>query len=268
MRASEISTWKWFEKLTAMFSMIIKQNDGYYWNAAPEYGLYYKWALPFAVIGLVYCIVKAFGSLFRRSFVPVVLLMFQFVCAAVLGCLIPVNINRINCIHLPIISFIVIGIYLVLNYIKKYFKYIFAASYAALAVCFACFMIFYFTVYRDNIGREFHEGLDTSLDRALVLCESEDNEDNIIYIDDAIKHPKIMFYTQIPTDVYQETIVYTNYPSPYLSAGSFAGYIFEAPDVSKDCIYILSEENIDDFLKDGWTVEIYGHTAVAYRQRS
>jgi 4-amino-4-deoxy-L-arabinose transferase-like glycosyltransferase len=268
MRTSEISTWKWFDKLTSMFYMLIRQNDGYYWNAAPKYGLYYKWALPFAVIGLLYCAIKAIFSLFTRKFAPVILLVFQFVCAVAFGCCIEVNINRINSIHLPIISFISIGIYLVLNCIKKYFKYIFKVAYIGLAVCFICFMFFYFTVYRNNIGREFNEGLETSLARADFICKSADSEDNMIYIDNAIKHSKIMFYTKVPNNVYRETVVYSNYPSPYLSAASFANYVFEVPDASKNCVYILTEENIDTFVQEGWTIEQYGHTAVAYRQNT
>jgi hypothetical protein len=261
MRESDISIWDKRYNLSTMLSVIIKQNDGLYWNAAPEYGLYYKWALPFAVIGLFHCVYKAFVSVVKRRYIPEVMLIFQFICALVLGCLIEININRINCIHIPMISFIVIGIYTILNFVGKYFKHVWKLAAAALSVCFICFISFYFTEYRTQISASFEEGVGDAVVRAMELS----NDAEPVHIDSYINYAKILYYSKIPADVYRDTVVYTNYPSAYLSLSSFGNFIYELPDTSEDCIYVVAERNIDDFLNAGWTVEQYGHSAVAYK---
>jgi hypothetical protein len=126
-------------------------------------------------------------------------------------------------------------------------------------------MRFYFTEYSDNIGKEFCDGLAQSLERGEALTADINNGESTVHIDSFIKHSKVLFYSQTPVDVYMDTVTYTNYPDPYLSVSAFADYVFEEPDTSKDCVYILSESNIGTFEQAGWTVERYGHTAVAYK---
>jgi hypothetical protein len=265
MRDNEINIGQWYQKLRLMISTIVKQYDGYYWNSTHEYGLYYKWALPFAGVGLVYCLVRFIISIFKRSYMPEVMLVFQFGFSVILGCLIEVNINRINSIHIPVICFIVTGIYLVTDFPGRYAKYIQGAAAILMTVCFVFFMRFYFTEYSDNIGKEFCDGLAQSLERGEALTADINNGESTVHIDSFIKHSKVLFYSQTPVDVYMDTVTYTNYPDPYLSVSAFADYVFEEPDTSKDCVYILSESNIGTFEQAGWTVERYGHTAVAYK---
>jgi 4-amino-4-deoxy-L-arabinose transferase-like glycosyltransferase len=262
MREKDISIWDKRHNLSTMLNLLFTQSDGLYWNAAPKYGLYYKWALPFAVIGLIHCIVKTFISIIKRKFIPEALLIFQFLCALVLGCLIEMNVNRINSIHIPVISFIVIGMYVIISFAAKYIKYARELAAVALSVCFVCFMIFYFTEYRAHISSDFQEGIGESVERAIELSDGSEP----IHIDAYINYAKILYYGKIPADEYRDTVVYTNYPSAYLALSSCGNYVFELPDTSKDCIYVLTEKSIDDFVKAGWTVEQYAHSAVAYNE--
>jgi hypothetical protein len=182
-------------------------------------------------------------------------------CALVLGCLIEININRINSIHIPIISFVVIGMYTVLTFIGKYIKHIWKFAAVALSVCFICFITFYFTEYRTKISASFEDGVGDAVARAMELCDDTEP----VHIDAYINYAKILYYSKMPADVYRDTVVYTNYPSAYLALSSCGNFIFELPDTSEDCVFVVSERNIDEFVQAGWTVERYGHSAVAYR---
>lgn len=264
MRESDISIWDKRSNMKTLITVLLSQSDGQYWNAAPQYGLYYKWALPFALIGLFYCIIHAFISIFKRAYNPCVLLLVQFFCAVFLGCLIEININRINCIHIPVITFIVIGICLILELAEKLFCHIWSLAAAAILVCFVFFSGFYFTEYRENIGAIFQEGAGESLERAIYIAGTDED----IHIDSSINYSKILFYGKLPVTIYRDTVVYTNFPNAYLSISSCGNYIFEIPDISGDCIYVITESRVQEFENAGWNVERYGHCAVAYRQLS
>lgn len=261
MRESDISIWDKRSNLSTMMTVLFDQYDGQYWNGAPQYGLYYKWALPFAAVGLFYCIMHAFKSIFKRIYTPCVLLLVQFFCAIFLGCLIEINVNRINCIHIPVITFVVIGLSQLLGLTEKLFCHVWKLAGAAILICFVFFANFYFTEYRENISVIFQEGIDKSLERAADLAaEGED-----IHVDSHINYSKILFYGRLPVTTYRDTVVYANYPNAYLSVDNCGNYIFEIPDTSKDCIYVITEAQIQEFAASGWNVEQYAHSAVAYK---
>jgi len=262
MRESDISIWDKRSNMTTLITVLLNQYDDQYWNAAPQYGLYYKWALPFAVIGLFYCILRALKSTFTRVYNPCVLLLVQFFCAVFLGCLIEININRINCIHIPVITFIVIGMCQILGLSEKLFRHIWKLAAAALLVCFVFFAGFYFKEYRENIGIIFQEGIGESLEHATDLAGTAGD----IHVDSYINYSKILFYSKLPVTTYRDTVVYTNFPNAYLSVSTCGNYIFEIPDTSADCIYVITESHIKEFEDAGWDIEQYGHCAVAYKR--
>ncbi len=262
MRESDISFWDKRNNLNTLIDVLLNQYDGEYQNCAEKYGLYYKWALPFAALGLIYCIIQLLISIFRRIFIPSSLLLVQFFCAVFLGCLVEININRINCIHIPVITFIVIGICQILKLFERLFRSIWLPAGLSILVCFAFFASFYFTEYSENIGVMFQEGVGEACERTAAIADADD----YIHVDSDITYSRILFYSKIPVTTYIDTVVYTNFPSAYLSVSSFGNFIFETPDITNDCIYILTEEHISEFEEAGWSVEQYGHAAVAYRQ--
>lgn len=56
MRDGEITLTELGEKFENLVSILVTENDGYCWNSTDKFGLYYKYFLIFAVIGLLYCI--------------------------------------------------------------------------------------------------------------------------------------------------------------------------------------------------------------------
>lgn len=265
MRKGEIYFYNKRQNLQDLITMLLKQKDDWYWNAAPEFGLYYsKWMLVFGVIGFFYCCKTVLVSIWKREYEGASLLLVPFVCAVFLGCLIPVNINRINCIHLPIILFISVGVYLVMErlikFCKKYGKWIPLAFVGIAGICFLRFEIFYFTTYRENIGSMFQEDLKDAVSYALTLAGEEQD----IVVDFSFSYPKLMYYSQISPIEYRNSVQYVNYPNEYLISESFGQFRFGISEVKQGQICIIPADLAADFLSGGWQMEQFGHIAVAY----
>lgn len=265
MRESEISLFLKRERLQTLISVLWEQNDGLYWNATEEFGLYYsKWMPVFGIIGFVYCCKNALVSILKREYDGTVLLIVPFVCAVFLGCLISVNVNRVNCIHLPIILFIAIGLYhviqLLMRLLKKYGKYVPMIFVGISCICFLRFEYFYFTTYRENIASIFQEGLGDAVNYAMALA----GDNQAISVDFSFAYPKIMFYSRIPVTEYQDTVQYANYPSDFLDVNSCGQFRFGVSEAVPGQICIIPSDAVDAFLTEGWQVEQFDYAAVAY----
>ncbi len=263
IRSSEISFQNIPWNLKNLIRMLLKQNDGLYWNSTEQFGLYYKGTLLFAGIGFCYCVKRLWDSVQKRAYDGVVLLLVPFLCAVFLGCLIEVNVNRINCIHLPIILFLVIGLYQTLNFLQKYLKYIWHCAVGLLLACFLCFEIFYFTDYKEQIGILFQEGLGDSVAYAMSLAK-ESGETKEIYVAADFNHSKILYYSRIPVTEYLEQIQYAEEHTSFLVPLSCGPFHFQYAKIPDGQIAIISEDAVPDFEAAGWQVQQFGHTAVAY----
>ncbi len=260
MRNNEVS----FENIPGNFqnlwNVITNQNDGLYWNSTDEYGLYYKGTLLFAVLGFCYCIKNTFLSLMKREFNYQAFAIIPFLCAAFLGCLIHVNVNRINCIHLWIVLFIAVGMCYSLKLLKVDFSHIPIMVCAAFTICFVSFEIFYFNTYQEKISSIFQAGLEQSVGKAEALA----NDNELIYVSSDFKYSKILFFSKIPVTEYISTVQYTNYPAPYMNISSCGKYCFDYQNISTDHIYIIPASLAAEYQEMGFTVDICQKTAVAY----
>lgn len=262
MRDSEITLTDLGKKLGNLMSLLIHEKDGCYWNSTDQFGLYYKCFLAFAVIGLLYCIRSIYRSLKNRTYDGFVLMGIQFLTAFVLGTLIYVNVNRINCLHISIIVLMAVGISRTTEWLRKDLKYITEVTAAVFCVLFLLFEQFYFGVYAENIGRIFQDGMEDAVCRAEELA----GEGDTIYIGEGIEYPKVLAFSTLSPEGYMETVEYTNYPAMFLSISKCGNYIFNTPLTGADGIYIMDltrqTENCEDM---GYTVEQFGNMAVVYK---
>lgn len=262
MRDGEVSLWGMPGKVKNLLSILINEYDGCYWNSTEQYGLYYKCFLVFAVIGLLYCIKSVYKSLKTRNYDGYVLLGIQFLVAFGLGCLIYVNANRINCIHISIIMFMAVGICRTLRLLRKEIKYIPEVTVAAFGVLFLLFEHFYFGIYAKNIGILFQDGME----QAVRYAESLADEGEMIYVGEEIQYPKIMAFSELSPEEYRETVQYTNYPAAFLDVSQCGKYAFNIPLEGNDGIYIIDLSKQSESCVDmGYTVEQFGNMAVVYK---
>lgn len=261
-RSGEVSFRNIRYKATNMLRILLTQSDTLYWNATPEFGMYYKWFLPFFVIGFVSCAYHTLISLVKRIYDPLCLLLPQFMCSLLLGCLVYVNINRINCIHIPIISFTAIGIYQTVCFLKKRFQYIDLTAFIAIGISFILFEHFYFTGYAGEIKEIFCSGMEDALNYA----ESINSSQSLIYVDTRLSYARVLFFRKIPADTYRSTRIQQITSDNTLWVTSFDHYRFENPDPAQNNIYIIKEDMIPVFRENDWQIEQFEHTAVAYKQ--
>ena len=262
MRDGEISLLGMDKKLGNLFSILVNEYNGYYWNSTEQYGLYYKCFLIFAVIGLFYCVKSVYKSLKTRDYDGSVLLGIQFLMAVVLGTLIYVNVNRINCIHISIIVFMAVGICRVLRLLRKELRYIPEVTVIVFCVLFLNFEQFYFETYNNNIGRMFQDGMESAVQYAETLA----GEGNTIYVGEGISYPKILAFSELTPEEYMETVQYTNYPAIFLDISRCGNYVFHTPLTGEDGIYIIDmTRQAENCVDMGYTVEQFGNMAVVYK---
>ncbi len=270
MRDSEISFQGMLWKLKHLLTVLVKQDDGYDWNASARFGLYYRWALPFGIIGLLSCLKRAWTSLRSRKFDGCAMLLIPFFCAVLLGSLITVNVNRINCIHLPVILFVGIGIYCAAKWIGRFFPQAGLLSAVLLLLCLVSFERYYFGAYRDTISENFQEGLEDAVEYAMALA-GDDGEIDLVM---QVYHPKILFYSRIPVTTYRDTVVFRNYPDAFLIADSFGPFRFVSdpaliqgqtiPEPQAGRIYLIPADYAETYETAGFRTQVFVHAAVAY----
>lgn len=194
-RASEIDFGNQKARLLTFVKSLITQNDGLIWNYAGRFGLYYKWGLPFALLGGIELVCRCFKCLVKRNYCPEVLFVLQFTVCLLFSCLIDTNFTKMNSIHFPILAMTVIGIRWFVGVFKnlRIRKIVMLASCFAGLVSFALFEKYYFGDYRTETAECYRSGLRECVEYAEYIAG-----DSTIYIYDYASHPCVLFYEQIP----------------------------------------------------------------------
>ena len=262
IRSSEISFSNIPENFKNLWTIIFNENDNLYWNSTSEYGLYHKGVLFFTIIGFAYCIKELIRSIRTHSFESSVFILIQFLTSVFLGCLINVNVNRINCIHLSILLLATLGLTNLLRLLKKDFPFVSFAVFIVYSILFLSFEKFYFNTYSENIGMMFQDGLEESVNYAMELSEQTGRE--TIYVSPEFIYSKVLFYSRLSAEEYTNTVEYSNYPSAYMNINSAGAFVFSFSTYSPDGIYIISADSSASYESAGYTVEQFKNTAVAY----
>ena len=172
-----------------------------------------------------------------------------------LGLLIKVNVNRVNILFFPLILLAARG----LDWLCGRWKPLLGAVLAVYLLFFSCFEAYYFTDYRRTMDYNFGEGLEEAL---ASIPESA----NPVIVSDDIQYPRVLFYTQTPTERFRETVSYKLYPSAFLDATGFDRWRFgiNTPQTDSSMIYILSPwDDSTPFIDAGYTLTRYGIYSVA-----
>ena len=282
MRASEISLDGKREKLKLLWKIFIKQNDGQIWNSPSRFGLFYYISMPFALLGIFFCIrqivkrtkqhevyppqfgtdtdVQLVSRAKQHEFCPEALLLVQFFVCLPQCVLVSANVTRINMLFIPLVVFIALGVYFLSTVTHRRVLIWIAAVYAALFVGFECY---YFTEYNRDIGANFSYGLEDALDAATEKADTLYISQNNSY------YSKVLFYAEVPVDEFRSTVQYLDYPAAFLQALSFGRFRF-CPDLNSpedDAAYVMTaDSDYSMLLECGFTVEHYGTYIMAYKE--
>ena len=249
-----LSAKHWKELLNILF----KQSDGYSYNTLPRFGLFYHISLPFIVAGWLrqgFCLAK---SLRHREYSHEAVLSLSgfaaFFCCMLLR---SVNISRSNYLHIYTLLSLALGTDALLSMLvrPKGAQRLLCAAYA---LCLIFFSAFYFGPYRQQSGDMFRAGLGEALDFA------QKQQAELIYIDEGIYYPQLLFYTRTDPNEYAATVRYRNYPAPWLDVESFGIYRFGIDCVpQRDAVYVLYEKDRQPFLDAGCSITDFGRFSVA-----
>lgn len=247
-------------KLYSLYETVVQQNDGLLWNTTSEFGLYYGFSIPFALLGVVAVGKNLIKSMKERTYNIQVFIMIQFICAVIFGMFVQVNTNRINFIHISMIILIAAGIEWFIACFKSEMKY---AVIIAYAVSFLAFFMYYRSSYADQIAVVFQSGLSEAVQEAERLCPEEDTAK--ICVTDTVSYSKILFLTEVPTDEFRDTVVYTNYPSAFLNISDFGNFHFgyNVEGLEGQNVYIIPSSQQTVFREKGWTVRTFENFSVA-----
>lgn len=258
-RGDEISFSDIPANIKNLIKIVITGNDGLYWNSTEEFGIMYKFSIPFTVIGLIaalYPHIKTLNARINNRIAtgnkgkktvknnkePAISVTFfmtvQLLAGAVIGALISVNINRVNIIFIPLIYFTAYGVYYIFTHFSFMRERLVFLPLVVYIFCFVQFEIFYFTEYKENINHTFCEGIGDAVEYA----KENSDEVSFIYVTPNANYARVLFYARPDVDNYLDTVRYTNYPSAFLDVYAFDRYNFSVdPNSEADGVscYIL-----------------------------
>ena len=219
--------------LVSGLKLLLIQDDGLPWNSIPFYGTHYVISLPFFAIGIF--------AMFRKKGFKLDFLFFNwFVASLLMLALMSANINRINIIFIPIIYFVILGIYTIVDNIRYSWIPVFA-TYCIVAVLF---LFTYFGSYQETIGYYFFNGLGNA------ITYSEELNSKTIYVSAGINAPYIyeLFYNQTDPLLYLHSVTKQNEGSAFEWINGYHKYKFikiNIYDLDNNSIYVIEKSEAE-----------------------
>ncbi len=274
MRNNELSLSrvKDIESFKAVWKILIGQDDGMTWNTISDFGLCYYFSIPFIFIGLGRLLVNTIVCIGRKKFSPELLILPAFI-AALFSCLLvtSLNINRANGAIPYLLMLIALGLdTLLLPFFKGSFvsvrRIVNIAVITVYLVALTSFGEYYFGDYKDKIAGAFMYGMEDSVN----FVKEEEFEN--VYVDLSICFAEVLWFDKTPHDVFADTVVYNNWPSPFMNIHTFSNYTFEISyhtiaDCWNNSAYIFKSTNKSTAYQLenlGLELKEFGYYTVAY----
>lgn len=215
---------------TSSLAIIFNQTDGLPYNFSSSSGLYYFFGIPLFIIGIIKCIRD-----YKISELPLVFALIScFVCLF----FIEPNINRINMIWLPLIYFMALGLYWLLEFLGKY------AIFAVLAILF-CFSIF-FTNYTEDFSGDGSVYYYCGLGECIDYVEELKPESAGISTWVNMPYIFVLFYTEENPQVFIDTVDYINPSGAFRWVSSFSYWSFASAENLEAEYLILHKSEVAD----------------------
>ena len=220
-------------------SVLVLQADGTEYNAIPMFGTIYPISLVFFVVGL-------WGAFKNRTYFQHYVFLCWFLCSVVLGITSHVNINRVNIIFIPLLYFVVLGVFDVLDMLKaeykRNYKYLIIGLYSLL---FVLFCGYYGSIFKENIKNDFSFGLK----EAIQFAEKQNNVDRINVTTRTINMPYIYvcFYNHLDPAEFRKSVRYSKKTinAEFRVVEQLGRYSFGTNLSDLKSIHILSREEMD-----------------------
>lgn len=238
MRAEEISFHNISGKLTDLILFLVKQIDRDSFNTS-NVGIYYFCSVPFVLIGLSEAIWSFTKSWKKRAFEPSNIMLIWFLAAFLVGCVISyVNVNKINCIHLPMIYFTASGCVFCIRKIHKNIIY-------PIVIVYVGFFCVFCSWYYNEGKIDFYYGYKDALEYANEITDGDIGVVMIRYSN------LLMESKMLPEEYLPQTDGYKNYDE----VDCFGRYRMnpDASEMQPDVVYVVPKAVKELYLRDRYT---------------
>jgi 4-amino-4-deoxy-L-arabinose transferase-like glycosyltransferase len=198
--------------------LLISQNDRLIWNSMPGFGVVYLFSLPLAALGLWAMVREWWGK--GHKFQTNSVFVLWLAAAVCLGLVMPVIVNRINILFLPLIYLVARG----LSYLRAQSRLLASAAVVLMLAWFGLFCSAYFHGYTGLIGTAMNE----SLDEAIHYAAQHAAPGETVYVTDRAHFPYVyvLFYQRSDPREFLNSVVYSDPDASFRHAVSFGRYRF------------------------------------------
>ncbi|MGN0346722.1 MAG: ArnT family glycosyltransferase [Lachnospiraceae bacterium] len=255
-RGDEIGGKSIFSNLYALYCVLIYQNDGILSNSAGNFGLYYRWTLPLQLLGLLRTLTLAGRANKEKRFCAEMFFLLYGACAFFLGCIINANVNRINCIHIFMIILLAEGFLFTAEHLPEWVN---RALGVAVLVSFVGFISYYCSDYKESFNDAYYDGIEEAVEYAMNMGKD-------ICVNENISYSVIMYCSGVSSENYWDSVSYEPFSSGNLAVTGFMRFRFgyDLTQISYDKVYLIDDDEMELFIKNGFRVEMFGDCGVAY----
>lgn len=237
MRSGEISLDHMAGKLKDFFLLVETQQDRDIFNTANT-GIYYYCSIPFLITGVIAAVIRFVKNWKNKIYQAADFMLLWFVAACSVASVISyVNVNKINCVHLVIIYFIVDGVSIWCDKISKKLMYLVIPVYL---ISFAIFGHWYF----DADKHYFYYGYEDALEYAESVTDGEIGTV-------MLRYPLVLVHSKMLPSEYLQNMEDTK---NFGTAQQFGRYRIEptVEDMNSDTVYVVPEQSAVDYVKEGY----------------
>lgn len=226
-------------------------------NTIPYFGLYYLFSLPFVVLGGWNCLSGTYKNIKNRTFGYDIFLLFWLLNCTIIGIMRSMSAYRANVMNPAVLILVIKGIYHLCQKLNR--EWLTRGLILLYMASFGIFEMYYFTVYQEEIKNIQNAGLAQALEYALDLQGDGDK----IHVMNQIAHPKVLFYTECPVEVFRSTVTWKNYPSKWIYTESFDSFVWDEEKMEGN-IFLIRSEDMERYEAAGYQTEQFEACAVAY----
>jgi hypothetical protein len=245
------------DNLTTLWHMLVKQDDGLFWNAISGHGLIFPFGMGFVLIGLL---VDWRAPRLSRPFEPRTILWLWLGTAVALAAIQDSNINRVNLLWLPVVYFAAVGLASIARR-----RALVAALVAIHLVFFAAFADNYFGEYRDKTASAFFPGFGQAVNAASDAVPGKVCVTNGACMPYAL----VLFYRRTDPHQFIATVNYARNDDEFQEVLSFDRYTFGLDRCPEDTqAFVIEKGDIDRYRERAADIrEFSNYAAVVTRDK-
>lgn len=218
------------DNLLSTVRLLILQYDEFNWNALKGHGIVYLVSIPFLCLGVR----AATGKYNKNKYNQ--LMNIWMVSSIVVAAFCNVNINRINIIMFPVIYYVILGIYVVIE------KYDFLKIWI-ISIYLFCFFMFGYDYIKQDFNNYFT--FSSGIRDLSEFCQNSSAD--TVYCYYSFKEPFIyfMFYQEYDVDEYLDTVEYFTQNRYFDNVKAFGKYKFYLPENVKENSIVIVPKNLE-----------------------